>query len=131
MEVLGVKDEPGYIRAGLTYPDIHDISKAMAAADARLNAPSSLDFDSAGNMIVADRGRIHMMEAAGLDPVAATRNTYVIGGGLDTRYVSGDSRLCYFPGGAQVRYDPVSRNLLVIDPFENLIRCLWTARGTY
>lgn len=129
--VLGVKDEPGYIRAGMTYPDIHDVSKALAAADARLNAPSSLEFDNVGNMIVADRGRLHMMEAAGLDPAATTRNTYVIGGGLDTRYISGDSRLCYFPAGGLLHYDGVNRNLLVIDPLENRVRCLWTARGVY
>jgi hypothetical protein len=128
--VMGVKDEPGYLRAGLTYPDIHDVSKALPEADARLNAPTSIAFDSAGNMIVADRARLHMLEAASLDPAVAG-NTYVIAGGLDTRFLVGDARLGYFPSTAQIQYDPTSRNVLVCDPKENLVRRLWTARGTY
>jgi hypothetical protein len=127
--VMGVKDEPGYIRAGLNYPDILDVSKALPEADARLNTPMSLTFDGAGNLIVADKGRIHMVEAAAIDP-AVDGDTYVIAGGLDTRFITGDARLGYLPDTAGVSYDPVSQNILLTDRKENVVRKLWTARGT-
>jgi hypothetical protein len=127
--VFGVAGEPGYIKAGLTYPDIHDASKALSEADARLNEPTSLTFDGAGNMIVAAKGRLHLMEASALDP-ATVGNTYVIAGGVDTRNIVGDSRLGYFPATTSVRYDATSKNVLVVDNAENVVRRLWTARGT-
>jgi hypothetical protein len=127
--VFGVAGEPGYIKAGLTYPDIHDASKALSEANARLNEPTSLTFDGAGNMIVAAKGRLHLMEAAALDP-ATVGNTYVIAGGVDTRNIVGDSRLGYFPATTSVRYDATSKNVLVVDNAENVVRRLWTARGT-
>jgi hypothetical protein len=127
--VFGVAGEPGYIKAGLTYPDIHDASKALSEANARLNEPTSLTFDGAGNLIVAAKGRLHLMEAAALDP-ATTGNTYVIAGGIDTRNIVGDARLGYFPSTSSVRYDATSKNVLVVDNAENVVRRLWTARGT-
>lgn len=127
--VFGVAGQPGYIKAGLTYPDIHDASKALSEANARLNEPTSLTFDGAGNLIVAAKGRIHLMEAAALDP-ATVGNTYVIAGGIDTRNIVGDARLGYFPSTSSVRYDAVSKNVLVVDNAENVVRRLWTARGT-
>jgi hypothetical protein len=127
--VFGVAGEPGYIKAGLTYPDIHDASKALSEANARLNEPTSLTFDGAGNMIVAAKGRLHLMEAAAIDP-ATVGNTYVIAGGVDTRNIVGDSRLGYFPATTSVRYDTTSKNVLVVDNAENVVRRLWTARGT-
>jgi hypothetical protein len=127
--VFGVAGEPGYIKAGLNYPDIHDASKALSEANARLNEPTSLTFDGAGNMIVAAKGRLHLMEAAALDP-ATVGNTYVIAGGIDTRNIVGDARLGYFPATTAVRYNAVSKNVLVVDNAENVVRRLWTARGT-
>jgi sugar lactone lactonase YvrE len=126
--VFGVKDEPGYIRAGMTYPDILDVSKALGEADARLNTPASFTFDGAGNMIVADKGRIHLLEAAAIDP-AVVGDTYVIAGGLDTRFITGDARLAYLPDTAGISFDASSQNLLVVDRKENVVRKLWTARG--
>jgi hypothetical protein len=127
--VLGVTDEPGYIRAGMNYPDILDVSKALPEVDARLNAPTSLTFDGAGNMIVADKGRIHMLEASAI-PAGTAGDTYVIAGGLDTRFITGDARLAYLPDTAGVSYDALSQNVLVVDRKENVVRKLWTARGT-
>jgi sugar lactone lactonase YvrE len=127
--VFGVAGTPGYIKAGLTYPDIHDASKALSEANALLNEPTSLTFDGDGNMIVAAKGRLHMMEAAALDP-GTVGNTYVIAGGIDTRNIVGDARLGYFPATTSVRYDAASKNVLVVDNAENVVRRLWTARGT-
>jgi hypothetical protein len=126
--ILGVKDEPGYIAAGKTYPDVQDVSKPLLKADARLNEPTSITFDADGNLIVADKGRIHLLEQANLAP-AVTAGPYVIAGGLDTRFLIGDSRLGYFPGTTSVRFDAVSGNTLVVDSKENRVRRLWTARG--
>ncbi|MNS21632.1 NHL repeat protein [compost metagenome] len=128
--VMGQTATPGFIKLGPTdvYPDIFDISKPITEDKALLNAPTSLTFDDQGNMIVGAKGRIHLMEAAALPP-GGTGNTYVIAGGVDTRNIVGDSRLGFFPDTTSVRYDPITKNTLVVDFSEQVVRRLWTARG--
>lgn len=125
--VFGTDGVPGYL-TGVPYPDIHDVSAALPEGNALLNEPTSLTFDGAGNMIVAAKGRLHLMEQAALDP-ATVGDTYVIAGGVDTRFIVGDSRLAFFPGTTSVRYDASSKNVLVVDNAENVVRRLWTVRG--
>jgi hypothetical protein len=128
--IMGQTATPGFIKLGPTdvYPDIFDVSKPITEDKALLNAPTSLTFDDQGNLIVGAKGRIHMMEAAALPP-GGTGNTYVIAGGVDTRNIVGDSRLGFFPETTSVRYDPITKNTLVVDYSERVVRRLWTARG--
>ncbi|MFN3428350.1 MAG: hypothetical protein ACK46X_00190 [Candidatus Sericytochromatia bacterium] len=128
--VMGQVGEPGFIKLGPTdvYPEIFDVSKPITEDKALLNAPTSLTFDDQGNLIVGAKGRVHLMEAAALPP-GGTGNTYVIAGGVDTRNIVGDSRLGFFPETTSVRYDPITKNTLIVDFSERVVRRLWTARG--
>jgi hypothetical protein len=122
---FGQFGNPGYIdltQTGGHYPANYDLNDGIPAAEALLNAPTSLDFDADGNMTVADNARLHLLNVS-------TQVAYAIAGGLDTPYLEGDSRLAYLPGTAFINYDPATRTkLLVADKRETVVRQLWANR---
>lgn len=120
--VLGTIDEPGYVRNGVDLPDAFHAFDGVPLADARLNGPTSLTFDQEGRLIVADAGtrRVRLLDQG---------KVYTIAGGFDTRYLEGDARLGYMPQTTSVRLDP-DGNLLLVDRKEQLVRKIWTRRGS-
>lgn len=127
--VLGKPGQAGFIDVAMAevyYPAIYDVSDGVPEAQALLSSPMSLDFDAAGNLLVADAARVRMLTAAGLD---GTGEVFTIAGGLNTRYLAGDSRLAYMPGTSYLNREP-SGNFLLADRRENVVRRLWTLRGT-
>ncbi|MFP5501056.1 MAG: hypothetical protein ACLGIN_01115 [Candidatus Sericytochromatia bacterium] len=120
--VLGAIDEPGYVKDGVALPDAFHAFDGVPLADARLNGPTSLTFDQAGRLIVADAGtrRVRLLDDG---------KVYTIAGGFDTRYLEGDARLGYMPQTTSVRLDR-DGNLLLVDRKEQLVRKIWTRRGS-
>lgn len=124
---------------GVLYPDIHDVSDGVADPDgdladdggavvattvtALLNRPGSICFDAAGDLLVGDtgNGRIRLKKGG---------KVYTVAGGLDTRYITGDSRLAYMPAIGYLNLGPADGNVLVTDKKEAVVRRLHTSRGT-
>jgi hypothetical protein len=128
--VLGRPGHAGFVDTslpGVSYPEIQDVSAPLPQAQALLDAPSGLDFDAAGNLLVATATRVRLLEKAGLG--GAGGRVYTLAGGLDTRYLEGDSRLAYFPGTSQLAFDAVHGDVLLADSRLHLVRRLWTRRG--
>lgn len=121
---LGQPGTEGFIdtAGGAQYPDIHDISKGIPTDDILLDGPRSITFDAAGQLIVGDTGN-------GRVRLRKDNLLYTLAGGLDTRFVTGDARLGYFPGIDSVHYSPFERNLLVTDFRASVVRRIHTNRG--
>jgi hypothetical protein len=127
--ILGTLDTPGLVdTAQVTFPDAFTASAGTPKAATLLNAPVSLDFDAAGDLLVADAGRVRLVEAAAVPP-GASGNVYTIAGGFETNFAEGDARLAAFPTSAYMNVDPTSGNVLIADPEMGLIRKLWTGRS--
>jgi hypothetical protein len=122
--LLGQEGKPGFLdisQPDVLYPEIFDVSQGVARAQGLLNGPFSLDFDLDGNMLVADRGRVRLLEG---DMV------YTIAGGLATGYLEGDSRLLSLPSSTYLNRD-AGDNFLLTDQRECIVRRLWTGRGSH
>lgn len=124
--VLGRLDTPGWIADEGLVPDLYSLNDGLLEDQVLLTAPQSLAFDHEGNLIVADRGRVRLLEAAGL---AGDGRVFTLAGGLESSLIEGDARLASFPGTRHLHFDPLGRNLLLADSALNLVRQLWTARG--
>ncbi|MDB5095798.1 MAG: repeat containing protein [Cyanobacteria bacterium RYN_339] len=112
---------------GVKVPEPADLGRGIAESGAGgvqvlLESPVSLDFDAAGNMLVADRYRVRLL-------AAADQQVYTLAGGFDTRYLEGDSRLAFLPQTSFLNYHAASGTFLLTDLRENLVRRLWTTRG--
>lgn len=121
---MGQPNTPGFIDTDVAqYPDIHDISKGIPMEAALLDGPRSLTFDGEGNLIVGDtgNGRVRLRKDGKI---------FTLAGGLDTRFITGDARLGYFPGIDGVHYSPLERNILVTDVRASVVRRIHTSRGT-
>ncbi|MDB5096331.1 MAG: repeat containing protein [Cyanobacteria bacterium RYN_339] len=127
--ILGRYGVPGFIDVslpGVNYPDPQDLSDGIAKGQALLASPVGLDFDAAGNLVVADAYRVRLLEKAGL---TGAGNVFTLAGGLDVPYLEGDARLAFLPGTQSIHLEPTTGNFLLTDRKENLLRRLWTTRG--
>jgi hypothetical protein len=124
--------------ADVLYPDIHDVSDgvddpagdlvgdggavARDAVTALLNRPGSICFDAVGDLLIGDtgNGRVRLKKDGKL---------YTIAGGLDTRYITGDSRLAYMPAIGYLNLT-AEGNVLLTDKKEAVVRKLHTVRGS-
>lgn len=139
--VAGKPDVAGFVDTGVAdalYPDIHDVSAGVAdpsgdltgdggavapdAVTSLLNRPGSIAFDRDGALIIGDtgNGRIRMK---------AANQLYTLAGGLDTKFITGDARLAYLPGIANVNLG-LDGSLLIADRREAVVRRLHTQRST-
>lgn len=138
--VAGKRDKKGYLDdsvAGVLYPDIHDVSDGIPdpAGDliadggavspddvtALLNLPGSIAFDANGDLVIGDTGN-------GRIRLKADGQLFTIAGGLDTRFITGDSRLAYLPGIANVNRG-LDGSILVADRREAVVRRLHSQRS--
>lgn len=131
--VLGNPGKPGFLDTslpGVRFPDIHQLALPVAASvnnqpQVLLNAPTALAFRATANpatpdLFVADTSRIRMLRGG---------QVYTVGGGVDSNFVEGDARLCYFQSSTSLEVSPADGNLLVTDNRLGRIRRLWTGRG--
>lgn len=130
--VLGQTNVSGFVdteQDGVPYPFIYDVNDGFSEDVVLLDRPVGLDFDPDGNLLVADNGRVRLLEADGISP-AQEGYVFTLAGGLDTRFLEGDARLCYLPQNGHLRYDASTGTFLLTDRTENLVRRLWTQRGS-
>lgn len=130
--VLGRPGEAGFLdqsREGIRFPTLYTVARGVPAftgsgdAGVLLNRPTSIDFDGAGDLLVADAGnhRIRLLRAGAV---------YTLGGGFTTTSLEGDARICDFPDTAYLNYGAFDGNVLVADRRGSMVRRLWTTRGT-
>lgn len=130
--VLGQTNVPGFVdteQDGVPYPFIYDVSDGFSEDVVLLDKPVGLDFDPDGNLLVADNGRVRLLEAAGLSP-ADEGYVFTLAGGLATRFLEGDARLAFMPQNGHLHFDAATQTFLLTDRKENLVRRLWTQRGS-
>jgi hypothetical protein len=126
--VLGNPGRAGFLDltvAGVLYPDIHTVNAGVAESNlgniqVLLNAPTSIEFTPTGELLVADTSRVRMLEAG---------QVFTIGGGVDSSFLGGDSRLSYYLNTSAMRYSAAEGNVLLTDKGLNVVRRLWTRRG--
>jgi hypothetical protein len=124
--VLGTAGKAGFTSGAA--PQAATANAGMAEGQVLLDTPTSLAFDAAGNLLVADagNGRIRLLEKAGL---TGDGLVYTIAGGFALDALEGDTRLAMFPSTSYMNLEG-SGNVLVVDRRENLVRRLWTIRGS-
>lgn len=124
--VVGTPGKPGVFTTGL--PDMLQANAGAPKAMVLLDFPTSVAFDGAGNMLVADagNGRIRLVEKGA---IAGDGKVYTLAGGFVTSYLEGDARLATLPSSTYLNREP-SGNVLVTDRLSNVVRRLWTVRGS-
>jgi hypothetical protein len=128
--VLGVVGQPGVLdvsQLGGVLPALQDLTKSFAQSAVRLSSPRSLDLAPDGALLVADRFRIWRLTPAGL--VGNGGLARILAGGYDSDAVVGDARLGYLQSTAAVRAE-ADGNLLICDDQLNVVRRIWSGRGT-
>ncbi|MDB5098232.1 MAG: repeat containing protein [Cyanobacteria bacterium RYN_339] len=126
--VLGNPGRAGFLDltiTGLLYPDIHTVNAGVAESvgpniQVLLNTPTSLEFTPTGDLLVADASRIRLLSGG---------QVYTIGGGVDSGFLGGDSRLAYYLNTSAMRYSAAEKNVILTDKGLNIVRRLWTRRG--
>jgi sugar lactone lactonase YvrE len=116
------KAYPAIYEASAGVPDFAGEAPAPQAVTALLSKPGSICFDAVGDLLIADtgNGRIRLKRGDRL---------FTIAGGLDTRFLTGDARLGYFPATTYLNLE-ADGNVLLTDRAEAVVRRLHTRRGT-
>jgi hypothetical protein len=119
--VLGKRGTPGFLADGQAMPSALEINDGIAKDKVLLDFPTSLEVDLEGNLLVADTGRLRMLDAAG--------NVFMLAGALNAGYQEGDSRLVT-PLVRYLHRQPTTGDMLMVDDPSHAILHLWSGRGT-
>ncbi|MDB5101397.1 MAG: copper amine oxidase, partial [Cyanobacteria bacterium RYN_339] len=119
--VLGTYGLPGVRTATAAVPGVAALNDGVPKAQVLLDTPTGLEIDASGNLVVADNGRLRLLDlAAGL--------VYPIAGSLPAGFDEGDSRLVT-PHARYVTRQSGTGNLVVVDDPTGAVLRLGGARG--
>jgi hypothetical protein len=119
--VLGSYGTAGVRTADAAAPAVGAVNDGVPKAQVLLDTPTGLELDAAGNLVVADNGRVRLLDQA-------SGKVYTIAGSLPGGVDEGDARLVA-PHPRYLTRQAGSGNMVVVDDPTGAVLKLWGDRG--